>query len=114
MDKMNIQITNLCDIKKDNMNLFYLLENDKNIFKFFKEHKVNIIDDNCLLNKMLLKIKELTVHNNKDELISEIYTIIKILMESEVSSEDFSIFYFSLFIEKFLTIIKQIKKDKDI
>jgi len=108
-------ISNICEITKYNFDFFHTLENDKNIFKFFKENEIVIENqENCLLNDLLSNIKNLVLDNNeRNNHIENTFDLIKEILfdKYEILNENYPIHYLSLFIEKFLFIIKQIDKN---
>jgi hypothetical protein len=107
-------ISNLCDANYDNWNFFSNLENNKNVFKFFRENEVIIENtENCLLNDLLLNIQNLCRDNDISNQINNIFNIIRNILfdKYETMNENYPLHYLSLFIEKFLFIIKQIHKN---
>jgi hypothetical protein len=104
-------ISNLCDANYDNWNFFSNLENNKNVFKFFRENEVIIENtENCLLNDLLLNIQNLCRDNDISNQINNIFNIIRNILfdKYETMNENYPLHYLSLFIEKFLFIIKQV------
>ena len=108
-------ISNLCDISYDNYDFYYSLENNKNVFKFFRENEITIENsDNCLLNNLLSNIQNLCKDKNEiSNQINNTFNIIKNILfnKCEILNENYPIHYLFLFIEKFLFIIKQIYKN---
>ena len=108
-------ISNLCDISYDNYDFFYSLENNKNVFKFFRENEVIIKNSNsCLLNNLLSNIQNLCKGKNEiSNQINNTFNIIKDILfdKYEILNKNYPIHYLSLFIEKLLFIIKQTYKN---
>jgi hypothetical protein len=93
------------------LEFFSNLENNKNVFKFFRENEVIIENtENCLLNDLLLNIQNLCRDNDISNQINNIFNIIRNILfdKYETMNENYPLHYLSLFIEKFLFIIKQV------